>query len=104
MKAVLGAALAAAVAGAVVAQPVNVVEKPPLEDKRIAVSTLVREDIFAGIIDRDMVRFARGEANIDKLMEMRPGDRAGLLAWRAGANLYRAALANEGGDKAGYRT
>ena len=104
MKALLGAALAAAaLAGAVVAQPVNVIERPPLEDKRIAVSTLVREDIFAGIIDHDMVRFAKGEANIDKLLQMRPGDRAGLMAWKASALLNRAAIANEAGDKAAYK-
>jgi hypothetical protein len=104
MKILLGAAIAAAtVAGAVVAQPVNVIERPPLEDKRIAISTLVREDIFAGIIDRDMVRFARGEANIDKLLEMRPADRPTLLAWKGGALLNRAAIANEAGDKAAYK-
>ncbi len=104
MKALLGAALAAAtVAGAVVAQPVNVIERPPLEDSRIAISTLVREDIFAGIIDHDLVRLARGEANIDKLLEMRPKDRPGLMAWKAGALLNRAAWANEAGDKAAYK-
>src|SRR4051812_19267037 len=104
MKALLSAAVAAAaLAGAVVAQPVNVIERPPLEDKRIAISTLVREDIFAGIIDRALVRFARGEANIDKFLESRPNDRAGRMAWKAGALLNRAAWANEAGDKTAYK-
>jgi hypothetical protein len=67
----------------------------PLSDTRLSVHTLLREDIFAGFMDKDMDRFARGEKNIDTLLEKRPADKASLLAWKAGALMYRAVLAHE---------
>jgi hypothetical protein len=70
--------------------------EPPLTDSRLTVHTLVREDIFAGFLADDMDRFSRGEKNIDLLMEKRPSQKANLLAWKAGAKLYRAVLAYEG--------
>ena len=66
---------------------------PPLEDKRLAVSTLVREDIFAGWRTDDMERYERGEKNIDLLLEQRPASRAELLAWKGGTKVYRAICA-----------
>jgi uncharacterized protein (TIGR03067 family) len=69
--------------------------KPPLSDTRLGVQTLVREDIFAGILDDDMSRLARGEKSIEVLLEQRPAERAQLLAWKAGAILYRAVRALE---------
>ncbi len=68
--------------------------KLPLTDTRFSVHTLVREDIFAGILEGDMDRFARGEQSIEFLLEKRPaGDKPSLLAWKAGALLFRAILA-----------
>src|SRR5215475_841859 len=59
--------------------------KIPLSDSRYSVHTLVREDIFAGILEGDMDRFARGEQSIDFLMLQRPAaDRPSLMAWQAG--------------------
>jgi hypothetical protein len=69
--------------------------EPPLSDARLSVNTLVREDIFAGFIGDDMERFARGEKNIQLLIEKRPADKAVLLAWKGGATLYRAVRAHE---------
>ena len=69
--------------------------KPPLADNRLTVHTLLREDIFAGFIGGDMDQFSRGERNIDLLLEQRPTQKGNLLAWKGGAKLYRAALANE---------
>src|SRR5262249_17160440 len=71
----------------------------PLSDRRLSVHTLVREDIFAGIRDGDMTRLANGEKNIEILLEQRPADKAGLLAWKAGAVLYRAVRALESDRK-----
>ena len=71
--------------------------EPPLSDTRLPVSTLVREDVFAGWRANDMERYARGEKNIDLLLEQRPGERAELLAWKGGTKLYRAVLALEAG-------
>jgi hypothetical protein len=68
---------------------------PPLDDSRLTVHTLVREDIFAGFLSDDMERFSRGEKNIDLLLQKRPNEKAGLLAWKAGAVLYRAVRAHE---------
>jgi tetratricopeptide (TPR) repeat protein len=66
-----------------------------LTDSRLSVHTLVREDIFAGFIGDDMERFARGEKNIQLLLEKRPNEKADLLAWQGGAALYRAVRAYE---------
>ncbi len=72
--------------------------EPPLADTRLPVSTLVREDVFAGWRTHDMERYARGEKNIDLLLEQRPKERAELLAWKGGTKLYRAVLAREAGQ------
>lgn len=71
---------------------------PPLDNKKLTIHTLVREDIFAGWRAQDMERFARGEKNIDLLLEQRPNSRSELLAWKGGATLYRAVLAREAGN------
>jgi len=67
----------------------------PLSDSRLTVHTLLREDIFAGFMADDMTRFARGEKNIQLLMEQRPDQKGNLLSWKGGALLYRAVIANE---------
>jgi hypothetical protein len=69
--------------------------EPPLADARLTVHTLVREDLFAGFLDNDMDRFGRAERNIELLLAQRPEQRANLLAWKAGAVLYRALRAHE---------
>jgi tetratricopeptide (TPR) repeat protein len=69
--------------------------EPPLADTRLTIHTLVREDIFAGFLSDNMERFARGEKNIETLLEKRPAAKAELLAWKAGATLYRAVRAHE---------
>ncbi len=56
--------------------------EPPLGDTRIAVQTLVREDIFAGMLQNDMTRLARSEKSIESLLASRPADRAELTAWQ----------------------
>src|SRR5688572_651505 len=72
--------------------------EPPLSDTRLAVHTLVREDIFAGFMANDMVRFARGERNVEQLLKDRPDQRGNLLAWRGSATMLRAVLAHEAGN------
>lgn len=69
--------------------------EPPLADTRFTIHTLVREDIFAGFMSDDMERLARGEKNIQTLLEKRPDAKYELLAWQAGATLYRAVRAYE---------
>jgi hypothetical protein len=69
--------------------------KPPPADPRLSVHTLVREDIFAGVLDGDMTRLARGEKRIEVLLEQRPAEKPALLAWKAGAVLYRGVRALE---------
>lgn len=65
---------------------------PPLEDTRLSIHTLLREDIFAGFLENDLTRLSRGEKNIEALLESRPKSKSELLAWKAGATLYRATL------------
>jgi hypothetical protein len=73
--------------------------EPPISDTRLTVHTLVREDIFAGFLDNNMDRFARGERNIELLLKERPTEKANLVAWRGGADLYRAVVAHESGKR-----
>lgn len=75
---------------------------PPLDNARLPVSTLVREDIFAGWQENDMVRYARGEKNIEQLLGDRPRERTALLAWKGGTKLYRAVVASEAGNDAEF--
>jgi len=76
---------------------------PPLADARLSVHTLVREDVFAGVLDGDLDRLSQGERSIEVLLERRPADRAALLAWKAGATLYRAVRAREAGRTQEFR-
>jgi tetratricopeptide (TPR) repeat protein len=69
--------------------------EPPLSDTRLTVHTLVREDIFAGFLTDDMERLAKGEKNVQTLLEKRPAAKSDLLAWKASATLYRAVRAHE---------
>lgn len=71
--------------------------EPPLSESRLSVHTLLREDVFAGFMADDLVRFARAERNIEQLLQDRPGERGNLLAWRGGTILYRAVVAHESG-------
>jgi hypothetical protein len=64
-------------------------------DSRLSVHTILREDIFAGFLEDDLDRLARGEKKIELLLEQRPADKPGLLGWKAGAILYRGVRALE---------
>ncbi len=64
-------------------------------DSRLSIHTIVREDIFAGYLGNDMERFAEGEKKLELLLTERPKAKAELLAWKGGAELYRAVRANE---------
>jgi hypothetical protein len=77
--------------------------QPPLDEERLTVHTLVREDIFAGWRSNNMDRLERGERNIDRLIETRPKELADLLAWKGGVALFRAVLAHEAGDEEEFR-
>ena len=67
------------------------------DDPRLTVHTLVREDIFAGYLNKDMDRFARGEAKLAELFHSKPDQRAFVYAWQGNAAIYRAVLAYEAG-------
>jgi hypothetical protein len=76
--------------------------EPPIGDTRLTVHTLLREDVFAGFLDNNMERFARADRNLDALLAQRPDQRANLLGWKAGMNLYRAVRAHEAGKAAEF--
>ena len=69
-----------------------------LSDRRLTVHTLVREDIFAGLLDDRMDRMSRAERNIEALLKERPEERGNLLAWRGAIALYYAVVAHEAGN------
>lgn len=94
MRALLVCCLVACVAATAVGQSPD----PPLDNARLPVSTLVREDIFAGWQQNDMQRYARAEKNIEQLLNDRPRERTALLAWKGGTKLYRAVMAQEAGN------
>ena len=75
---------------------------PPIDDERLSIHTLIREDVFSAWRSDNMKRLERGEANIERLLEKRPEARADLLAWKGGAMLYRAAVANDKGQADEY--
>ena len=76
--------------------------EPPLGETRLTVHTLLREDLFAGFMANDMVRFARGERNVEQLLKERPDQRGNVLAWRGLATMHRAVLAHEAGNAAEF--
>ena len=76
--------------------------EPPLSETRLTVHTLLREDLFAGFMAKDMVRFERGERNTEQLLRDRPDQRGNVMAWTGLAKLYRAVLAHEAGKPAEF--
>ena len=99
MRAVKGTLVLFAVMISAAAQSAD----PPLSDSRLTVHALVREDLFAGFLDNNMARLERGERSIDTLLTDRPSEKANLLAWKAGAAMYRAVVAHESGKAADYQ-
>jgi len=89
-----------AVAAVAQSQSVN----PPLDEKRLTIHTLVREDIFAGFLTNDAERLARGEKNVDALMVSRPSAKAELLSWKGAVEMYKAVRAFEGGKRDEFET
>jgi len=79
------------------------VPDPPVSETRLTIHTLVREDIFAGLLENDMQRLARGEKNIQLLLQQRPAEKAPLLSWQATTALYRAVRAHESNRPDEYR-
>jgi len=69
-------------------------------DPRLTVHTIVREDIFAGYMVKDMFRLAKGEAMLEQLDKERPDQRQHVRAWQGGAVTFRSVLAYESGDSA----
>jgi hypothetical protein len=69
---------------------------------RLSVSTLVREDLFAGFLGNDMATFEKGVKTLERLEQEHP-DKAGALAWQASAQLYRAVLAHEAKQPQAFR-
>jgi hypothetical protein len=93
MRALASLVLFAGVIGASAAQS----PEPPLAETRLGIHTLLREDIFAGFMANDMVRFERGERNVEQLLKDRPDQRGNILAWRGTTLMHRAVLAHEAG-------
>ena len=76
---------------------------PPLNDTRLTVHTLVREDVFAGFLQSDLQRLSRAEGNLEQLLASRPAERAAVLAWQGSTALTRAALAHEASQGEQFR-
>ena len=73
--------------------------KLPVDDQRLSISTLVREDIFAGWRAGNTERLGRAERNLEKLLESRPDRRAVSLAWLGGVRFNQALLALESDNR-----
>jgi tetratricopeptide (TPR) repeat protein len=70
-------------------------QQTPFLDPRLGVSTLVREDLFAGFLTNDMARLATGEKTLEALLRERPQAKAEIFAWQGGVELHRAVWAHE---------
>lgn len=70
-------------------------QNPQSFDARLGVSTIVREDLFAGFLTNDMDRLAIGVKNLDLLQNQRPQAKPEILAWQGGVELFHAARAHE---------
>jgi hypothetical protein len=71
-----------------------------LAEPRLSVHTLLREDMFAAWLENDMGRLVRAERNIEAMLKgdpIRQAQKSHLLAWRAGAEYFRAVAAHEAG-------
>ena len=75
-----------------------------LNDSRLSIHTLLREDMFAGFLNDNMERLARGEKNLDLLMAKRPDQRANLLSWKGQAEFYRAVRSHETNQPGEFQT
>ena len=100
MRALASLVLVFGVIGGVAAQS----PEPPLADTRLTVHTLVREDLFAGFLSKDMVRFERGERNVEQLLKDRPDQRGNVLSWKGLALMHRAVLALDAGKNDEFLT
>ena len=73
-------------------------QQTPFLDPRLGVSTLVREDLFAGFLTNDMARLATGEKTLESLLRERPQAKAEIFAWQGGVAIHRAVWALEKKD------
>jgi hypothetical protein len=67
----------------------------PIFDPRLSTGAILREDVFAAYLANDMERLQRAERNLEALLQQRPSQKAGLIAWQASAEIYRAVRAHE---------
>src|SRR5687767_1307841 len=76
-------------------------QTPTVHDPRLSVHTIVREDLFSGILANDEARLTNGERALAQLLIDRPNAKASLLAWQGWATLTRAVFAHERNDSKG---
>ena len=93
-----GLVLAVAVVSTAAAQS----PEPPIADTRLTVHTLLREDIFAGLLDDNLPRMTRAEKNIELLLQQRPDQKGNLLAWKGSIALQHAVRAHQAGNAADF--
>ena len=67
---------------------------------RLTVDWLVREDIFAGLLDNDRARMQKGLETLDVVGKALP--EGGVLAWRYAAEVVKAVWAYEAKDMVGF--
>ncbi len=70
---------------------------------RVALSTWLREDMFAGFVGHDDATFERGVKKLDRYLLDHPNDRA-ALAWQYSVDCYRMVQARRKSDDAAYQT
>ncbi|HYP15073.1 MAG TPA: hypothetical protein VEQ63_14185 [Bryobacteraceae bacterium] len=77
----------------VLAATVLVADEPHALDGKLPVSTIVREDIFAGWLANDMTRLERAAKRLEQLLQERPAAKSEIFSWQGAIAGYRAARA-----------
>jgi hypothetical protein len=67
---------------------------------RLTIDWLVREDIFAGLLENDRARMAKGVETLDRVGSLY--DPVSVVAWRYAAEVVEAVWALEAKDEAGF--
>lgn len=69
---------------------------------QMSLNWLVREDIFSGFLENDRARLEKGVATLERMAPYFPQEKVAVLGWWYTAEMARAVLDLEAGDRIGF--